>query len=81
MLPVAPHSPCISVCSIDPRGWCRGCYRTLGEIAGWVQLGRDAQWAVVRAADERRRLDVWPARERQLIRVHAVNPAHPVQRG
>jgi uncharacterized protein len=62
MLATAPHSPCISVCSVDPRGWCRGCYRTLEEIAGWVGLAPDAQWAVIRAADERRRLDARPAR-------------------
>lgn len=29
-------SPCISVCRMDEQTqWCSGCYRTLGEIAGW----------------------------------------------
>jgi predicted Fe-S protein YdhL (DUF1289 family) len=61
MPPSAPYSPCISVCSIGPRGVCRGCYRTLEEIADWIRLGPAAQWAVVRAADARRRLEQWPA--------------------
>ena len=33
-------SPCTKVCTIDPRsGLCRGCGRTLGEIAQWMSLG------------------------------------------
>lgn len=36
-------SPCIDVCSIDPRtGWCEGCLRTIDEIAAWGVLN-DAQ--------------------------------------
>ena len=32
-------SPCISVCAIDAAtGWCRGCARTLPEIASWGSL-------------------------------------------
>ena len=51
----APQSPCINVCNIGPAGWCQGCYRTLNEIAGWVRLDAPTQWAVIRAAEERRR--------------------------
>jgi len=33
-------SPCTKVCTIDPQsGLCRGCGRTLGEIAQWMSLG------------------------------------------
>ena len=32
-------SPCTSVCVIDsPTGLCAGCYRTLDEIAAWIDL-------------------------------------------
>jgi predicted Fe-S protein YdhL (DUF1289 family) len=54
MPPNSPQSPCINICSLGPQGWCLGCYRTLDEIAGWVRLSPQAQWAVVRAADARR---------------------------
>lgn len=30
------ESPCNKICQIDPEsGYCRGCLRTLDEIAGW----------------------------------------------
>jgi predicted Fe-S protein YdhL (DUF1289 family) len=32
-------SPCINWCDINPEnGFCRGCYRTLTEIADWSEL-------------------------------------------
>lgn len=32
-------SPCVSVCQMDPvSGLCRGCWRTLDEIAGWSAM-------------------------------------------
>jgi len=35
----AVASPCTSVCTIDAvTGFCVGCYRTLDEIAGWIDL-------------------------------------------
>ncbi len=55
MTATAPQSPCISVCRIGPDGWCAGCYRTLEEISGWLRKPPETQWAIVRAADERRR--------------------------
>ena len=30
-------SPCVGICILDPvTGYCRGCHRTLVEIANWV---------------------------------------------
>ena len=41
-------SPCQQICEIDPdTGWCKGCLRTLDEIAGWGQkpaAERDRIW-------------------------------------
>ncbi len=35
----AVASPCTSVCAIDrATGLCAGCYRTLDEITGWIDL-------------------------------------------
>jgi predicted Fe-S protein YdhL (DUF1289 family) len=31
----AVQSPCIEVCAMDDNGLCRGCFRTLEEIATW----------------------------------------------
>ena len=41
-------SPCVSICVIDePTGLCAGCYRTLAEIAGWIDLSAAERHAVV----------------------------------
>jgi len=49
-------SPCNSVCTIDPvTGYCAGCYRTLDEIAAWVDLSVDARRTLLAELDERRR--------------------------
>lgn len=48
-------SPCVSVCVIDkPTGLCAGCYRTLIEIASWIDLSADERRAVVRDTAIRR---------------------------
>jgi predicted Fe-S protein YdhL (DUF1289 family) len=32
----APVTPCINVCEMDDRhGLCKGCFRTINEIAAW----------------------------------------------
>ncbi|QQS14491.1 MAG: DUF1289 domain-containing protein [Rhodospirillales bacterium] len=41
-------SPCVAVCVIDPAaGYCRGCKRTIDEIARWVTMGDDARERVL----------------------------------
>jgi predicted Fe-S protein YdhL (DUF1289 family) len=51
--PLRPASPCIGACSIDrATGFCRGCRRTLDEIAAWPTMGegeRAAVWAMLPA--------------------------------
>jgi hypothetical protein len=49
-----PNSPCLNICSLDERGFCRGCYRTITEIADWTRLNPGEQWAVIQRAEERR---------------------------
>ena len=39
-MPSPIASPCTKVCTIDPAsGLCRGCGRSLDEIARWMSLG------------------------------------------
>jgi predicted Fe-S protein YdhL (DUF1289 family) len=48
-------SPCINVCRMDPAsGLCRGCLRTLDEIAGWSAMDHAARAATLAAVAERR---------------------------
>jgi uncharacterized protein len=48
MADLPPTSPCINVCAMGADGYCRGCYRTITEIAGWRSLSVADQWAVLR---------------------------------
>jgi uncharacterized protein len=42
------QSPCINVCAIDQAsGLCRGCRRTVDEIARWAAMGPAARAAVM----------------------------------
>jgi predicted Fe-S protein YdhL (DUF1289 family) len=50
-----PSSPCINICSLDERGVCRGCFRTLAEIAEWTGMEAAERWATVRRAEARRK--------------------------
>jgi hypothetical protein len=50
-------SPCVSVCVIDQvSGLCVGCYRTLEEIAGWIDLPAAARRAIAGELTKRRAL-------------------------
>lgn len=49
-------SPCTGVCLLDPdTGLCRGCWRTVDEIAAWGGLERDGRLAILERLRARRR--------------------------
>ena len=50
-----PMSPCINICSLDEQGVCRGCYRSLEEIAQWSTMSPARQFEVLRQSEQRRR--------------------------
>jgi len=53
----AVASPCINLCVIDgPTGLCAGCFRTLDEIAAWIDLSAVARRAVLDQLAGRRAL-------------------------
>jgi uncharacterized protein len=42
------QSPCVKLCAIDAgSGLCRGCLRSLDEIAAWGRLDPQAQRAIL----------------------------------
>lgn len=48
-------TPCIGVCSIDDNtGYCKGCLRTLEEIANWIQYTDEERLEVVEKLKKRR---------------------------
>jgi uncharacterized protein len=48
-----PPSPCVKICVLDEVGVCRGCLRTLDEIARWGSMTATEQWAVLERLAER----------------------------
>lgn len=47
-IPMSVPSPCTNICEIDPASdLCRGCLRTLEEIASWGGMSDDEKRAVV----------------------------------
>jgi predicted Fe-S protein YdhL (DUF1289 family) len=52
---MAIASPCTKVCIIDPRSnLCRGCGRTLDEIARWTSLSESERERIMTALPQRR---------------------------
>ena len=56
----AVASPCVSLCQMhESTGWCRGCLRTLDEIACWGGLDDADKRSVLHSLRARRQ--VWRA--------------------
>ena len=50
-----PVSPCLGICLMDPRtGLCRGCLRTIDEIAGWFEANPAEKRAILARLPARR---------------------------
>ena len=48
-----PQSPCISVCALDEKDICTGCYRSAEEITDWFMATAEQKRAILRRARER----------------------------
>ena len=50
-----PESPCIGICLIDPATlYCRGCLRSVAEIASWYSATNAEKRAMLRLLEARR---------------------------
>lgn len=51
----SPVSPCLGICLMDPRTrMCRGCLRTIEEIAGWYAASPAEKHAILERLAVRR---------------------------
>ena len=49
-------SPCVNVCTLDAStSLCRGCYRSIHEIADWVEMTPEEKRATLERVAERKR--------------------------
>jgi uncharacterized protein len=52
-----PLSPCLGICLMDPgTRMCRGCLRTIEEIAGWYTASPAEKRAILARLAQRRRV-------------------------
>ncbi|HEY8277106.1 MAG TPA: DUF1289 domain-containing protein [Methyloceanibacter sp.] len=48
------ETPCIDICTIDEaNGLCKGCYRTIDEIAGWASMTAEQHRAIMAVLPKR----------------------------
>jgi uncharacterized protein len=51
----AVPSPCVKVCVLDrATGLCRGCLRTIDEVAGWLEMTHEEKRATLERVAQRR---------------------------
>ena len=56
-LPTRVPSPCVQVCQMDEAlGLCRGCRRTMQEIADWLEMSPAEQLGTLKRVADRRRV-------------------------
>jgi len=49
------ETPCIDICTIDEaNGLCKGCYRTIDEIARWASMSSGDRRAIMAILPERK---------------------------
>lgn len=60
-------SPCIGVCEVNSKGFCKGCFRSREERLYWLQLSAEQKRQVVRLCQSRK-LRVLRARQEALQR-------------
>ena len=48
-------NPCIGVCENNPRGFCRGCFRSREERQHWNVLEANVKYQIIKACAQRKK--------------------------
>ncbi|MBY7972890.1 DUF1289 domain-containing protein [Vibrio fluvialis] len=67
-------SPCVGVCTVDDRGYCRGCMRKREERFRWLEMTPAEQLHVIQLCRQRYRRKVLAARKVAETEVEPNNP-------
>ncbi|WP_157420043.1 DUF1289 domain-containing protein [Oceanisphaera avium] len=60
----AVPSPCIGVCQMNNRGYCKGCFRSRDERFNWLKFSDSQKREVIRLCQDRKRRVVALARKK-----------------
>jgi predicted Fe-S protein YdhL (DUF1289 family) len=53
------NSPCVSICVLDEKDVCQGCFRTAVEITDWLALDNDTRRKILDLCEQRRQQSGW----------------------
>ncbi|MBY8107207.1 DUF1289 domain-containing protein [Vibrio fluvialis] len=67
-------SPCVGVCTVDDRGYCRGCMRKREERFRWLEMTPAEQLHVIQLCRQRYRRKVLAARKAVETEIEPNNP-------
>ncbi|EKO3489365.1 DUF1289 domain-containing protein [Vibrio fluvialis] len=67
-------SPCVGVCTVDDRGYCRGCMRKREERFRWLEMTPAEQLHVIQLCRQRYRRKVLAARKASETEIEPNNP-------
>lgn len=59
-------SPCIGVCQVNNRGYCKGCFRSREERFNWLTFTPAQRRDVIRLCQDRKRRVLAASRKKQL---------------
>lgn len=67
-------SPCIGVCEVNNKGFCKGCFRSREERLHWLTLGTEQKREVVRLCQSRKARVLRAAQEAAAARTLPPDP-------
>lgn len=67
-------SPCVGVCTVDDRGYCRGCMRKREERFRWLEMTPAEQLHVIQLCRQRYRRKLLAARKAAETEIEPNNP-------
>lgn len=54
-------SPCVSICALDDKDICVGCFRSGEEISQWGKMNNEQKKAVLQSVSQREYESMYPA--------------------
>lgn len=54
-------SPCVSICALDDKDICVGCFRSGEEISQWGKMNNEQKKAVLQTVNQREYESMYPA--------------------
>lgn len=67
-------SPCVGVCSVDEKGYCKGCMRKRDERFNWLEFTPAQQLHVIKLCKQRYRRKIMQGRKNSVEKLETDSP-------